>query len=78
MTKKKGRTIILNKKHTPNSAEWVRWLEDNCHSSAGPHPSIVGMRKLYWGKDALIVKAGAYIYFMGKDEKQRMPWEAVG
>ncbi|KKN78464.1 hypothetical protein LCGC14_0349960 [marine sediment metagenome] len=30
--------------------------------SAGPYPNISGMRKLYWGKDALIVKQGAYAY----------------
>ncbi len=29
---------------------------------AGPHPNITGMRNLYWGKDALIVKQGSYAY----------------
>lgn len=36
------------------------------YSSAGPYPSISGMRKLYWGKDAIIVKVGTYIYKVGK------------
>lgn len=28
----------------------------------GPNPNITGMRNLYWGKDALIVKQGRYAY----------------
>lgn len=72
---KRGRTIRLNKKQVPDAAKWVRWLSDNCIGSFGPHGSIVGMRRLYYGKDALIVMAGAYGYFMGKDSGQKMPWE---
>lgn len=30
--------------------------------SAGPYANLTGMRKLYWGKNALVVKVGAYIY----------------
>lgn len=30
--------------------------------SAGPHPNIKGMRALYWGRDAYILKCGAYAY----------------
>lgn len=30
--------------------------------SAGPHPSITGMRSKYWGRDAYILKCGAYAY----------------
>lgn len=30
--------------------------------SAGPRGNITGMRKLYWGKEAYIVKQGNYIY----------------
>lgn len=30
--------------------------------SAGPNPSIKGMRKLYWGDDAYIMKCGNYAY----------------
>lgn len=30
----------------------------NFHSSG----SIKGMKKLYWGKDALLVRCGSYIY----------------
>lgn len=31
-------------------------------SSAGPNASITGMKKLYWGKDAQVIKSGNYIY----------------
>ena len=30
--------------------------------NAGPRPNIAGMRKLYWGKDALLIKCGQYVY----------------
>ena len=30
--------------------------------NAGPHPNITGMRKLYWGKDAYLIKSGVYVY----------------
>ena len=30
--------------------------------SAGSRGNITGMRKLYWGKEAYIVKQGNYIY----------------
>jgi hypothetical protein len=30
--------------------------------NAGPHPSITGMRKLFWGEFALLVRQGNYLY----------------
>lgn len=30
--------------------------------SSGPNANITGMRNLYWGKDAYILKCGSYIY----------------
>lgn len=72
----RGRTIILKKKSTPDAAKWVRWLEEHCEASAGPHPNICGMRNIYWGRASLIVKAGAYIYLITcKDDGRKMPWE---
>jgi hypothetical protein len=32
------------------------------YPNAGPHPNIKGMRNKYWGKDAYIIKSGAYAY----------------
>jgi len=73
---KKGRTIRFSKKHTPDAARWVKWLEENCQASAGPRCSLVGMRRLYWGREALIVTAGAYAYLItNHDDGRRMPWE---
>ena len=37
------------------------------YPSAGPNPSISGMKKLYWGRDALVVKSGVYIYKVPAD-----------
>lgn len=30
--------------------------------SAGPRPNITGMKRMYWGKDALCLKVGTYVY----------------
>lgn len=35
--------------------------------NAGPNPNIQGMRNLYWGKDALVIKCGAYAYNISRD-----------
>lgn len=40
--------------------------------SAGPNPSIKGMKELYWGKNALVVKSGAYIYKVPEDVYGRL------
>ena len=75
-TTKKGRTVILNKKTTPAAARWVRWLEENCQASTGPYGNLTGMRNLYWGRQALIVKAGAYLYLIKSiDDGRKLPWE---
>lgn len=66
-----GRTIYLRLR---DRAGLARRLARDCIGSAGPYPSIRGMRELYWGRDALIVKAGAYAYYMGKDTGQAVPY----
>ena len=77
-TTKRGRTVYLNKKQTPDAAKWVRWLEENCQASAGPHGNLTGMRNLYWDKRALVVKAGAYLYLIKSiDDGRMLPWEGV-
>lgn len=43
------------------SSEYNR-LELAKFPSAGPNANITGMRNLYWGKHAYIIKCGAYIY----------------
>ena len=40
--------------------------------SAGPNPSITGMKKLYWGIDAYVVKSGSYIYKVSSDLYRRI------
>lgn len=75
-TERKGRTILLSKKYTPNAAKWVKWLEEHCLSSAGPRPNVIEMRHAYWGNAALLVRAGQYVYLIDKhDDGRRMPWE---
>ena len=42
----------------------------DAYPSAGPNANVTGMRNKYWGKDALIVKHGQYIY--------KVPWAVYG
>lgn len=69
--KPKGRTITIRVKDRPNLG---KVLDKMCQASAGPYPCITGMRNLYWGRDALIVKYGVYIYYFGKDRGQELPF----
>ena len=76
-SEKRGRTVYLNKKQTPDAAKWVRWLEDNCQASTGPYGNLTGMRNR-WGRQALIVKAGAYLYLIKSiDDGRELPWEEL-
>lgn len=43
------------------SKAWEKYLKEHCYGSAGPRPSVIGIRKLYWG-DCPIVRCGQYIY----------------
>jgi len=43
-------------------AEAKRLGLDGRFPVAGPYPSITGMKNLYWGKDALVIRSGIYIY----------------
>ena len=69
MSTGRGRTLYVSTRRHP---EVVRRLQRDCVGSAGPYPCISGMRKKYWGRDALVVRAGAYAYYMGKDEGQEI------
>ena len=74
--KNRGRTVILPMRGNQTSKKWIEWLDKNCQASAGPYPNIAGMREKYWGKAALIVKAGIYIYLIANnDDGRRLPWE---
>ena len=67
----RGRTVYVRVRGRP---EVVRALGRDCIGSAGPHCNIWGMRHKYWGHDALVVRAGAYAYYMGKDTGQAVPY----
>lgn len=69
--KVRGRTIYARIK---DNRPLEKWLKANCIASTGPYPNITGMRNKYWGKACLIVRAGAYIYNMGLDRGQSIPY----
>lgn len=35
--------------------------------NAGPWPDVMGMKLKYWGKDALCVRCGNYVYKVDKE-----------
>lgn len=49
--------------HSPKEYERVtgRRFTEDC-PSAGPYPSVRGMRKHYWGYERDVVRHGAYCY----------------
>jgi len=50
----------------------ARGIDLSGNPSAGPNPSITGMKKLYWGIDAYVVKSGSYIYKVSGDLYRRI------
>lgn len=69
--KVRGRTIYARIKGNP---ALEKWLKANCIASTGPYPDITGMREKYRGRACLIVRAGSYIYNMGLDRGQSIPY----
>lgn len=55
------KTLYLSKKLVGPKLELML---DQC-PSAGPYANLTGMRKFYWGENALVVKVGSYIYHVG-------------
>jgi len=53
--KRSIRTITAGK-------EWFRYLSENCTGSSGYGGNLYGMRKLYWGVDAFVVKCSGYLF----------------
>jgi len=37
--------------------------------SFGPHGSVIGMRRMYYGNDALLVRCGVYVYNVTKNPR---------
>lgn len=42
-------------------------LQEICKGSTGPKPSIYGMRKLYWGADAPIIKCCNHAFLVDRE-----------
>ena len=57
-----SRTLYLSKKRASTMG-----IDLSIYPSAGPNPSIKGMKKLYWGKDAHCIQQGVYVYKVPKD-----------
>ena len=57
-----SRTLYLSKKQAD-----AMGIDLSIYPSAGPRPSVSGMKKLYWGKDAHCIQQGVYVYKVPKD-----------
>lgn len=57
-----SKTLYISEKQAK-----ARGIDLSQFPSAGSYPSISGMKKLYWGRDALVVKCGVYIYKVPAD-----------
>lgn len=68
--RRRGRTLYVHVRGRPHVEKWLR---DNCIASSGPYSSITGMCNLYWGRMALVVRAGSCCYNMGTDVGQVIP-----
>lgn len=49
-------------RYLPSKNPLARSLSALDIPSAGPHPNITGMRRLYYGLDARLVMCGPYLY----------------
>ena len=38
------------------------YLCENCYASSGHGGNLTGMRKLFWGKDAFVVRCCGYLF----------------
>lgn len=67
-------TEIMNMFHSRNTRTIRLKKDEDCleitnnQPSAGPYPSLIGMRNDYWGKNALILVKGKYAYYVGEGE----------
>ena len=41
---------------------WLEFLSDNCLGSSGYHGNLAGMRKLYWGSSAPVIRCAGYLF----------------
>ena len=57
-----SRTLYLSKERAGTMG-----IDLSIYPSAGPRPSVSGMKKLYWGNDAHCIQQGVYVYKVPKD-----------
>ena len=55
MKKGKPRTATADK-------AWFHYLSDHCNGSSGKGGNLIGMRNLYWGKDAFVIRCDGYLF----------------
>ena len=66
---KRGRTITISVKRNPELWNTLVNLP-----GSGPRGNLTGLRRLYWGRDALVVRYGSYYFYLGADRGQELPF----
>ena len=46
---------------------WLHYLGDHCHGSSGYGGNLEGMRKLYWGKEAYVIRCCGYLFRVDRE-----------
>ena len=46
---------------------WFPYLQEHCSGSTGKGGSLIGMRRLYWGKDAYVVRCCEHLFRVSED-----------
>lgn len=41
---------------------WFRFLSEHCTGSSGKGGNLTGMRNLYWGRDAFVIRCCGYLF----------------
>lgn len=56
-------------KRTDNAAScWFSWLCEHCHGSSGHGGNLAGMRALYWGEEAFVIRCCGYLFRVSEND----------
>ena len=51
---------------------WFSFLCDNCQGSSGHGGNLAGMRRLYWGREALVIRCAGFLFRVSPEVFQRV------
>lgn len=51
---------------------WFHYLVEHSIASSGHGGSLAGMRKMFWGRDALVVRCWGYLFLVSDEVFKRV------